>query len=136
MNSKNRKSQQNPASSFAVSAVISISFFVLSGVLAINSVKSISMAYKRSELLGQAQGEVDSLRLKNLELMLEKEKIIGSDYVEEQARDRLNYVMEGEVMIVLPETGDILGASESEVEDVEDEEAGWQRWWLLLREGI
>jgi len=47
--------------------------------------------------------EVDELRLKNLELALLIEDIQGLEYLEIQARDRLNFAGEKEYVFVIPD---------------------------------
>lgn len=88
------------------------------------------------ELLDQAQEEVSDLRLRNLELEQKRQEILGEDYVEKEARDRLYYVKKGETMVVLPETGDY-EEPEDVTEEAEDEgEYGWAVWWEFLKNGV
>jgi hypothetical protein len=53
--------------------------------------------------LQRARREVDELRLKNLELALLIEDIQGLEYLEIQARDRLNFAGEKEFIFVIPD---------------------------------
>ncbi|MEA3357421.1 MAG: septum formation initiator family protein [Patescibacteria group bacterium] len=128
------KKKRGPVVSF-------IGAFICAGIsilIIVNSVKSIITAYRRSLLLDQANEEVENLRVDNLELLQEKEEIMGVDFIEEQARDRLYYVKDGEVMVVIPEDG-----TSNEGLDVESAgseahkaESGWAVWWSVLVNGV
>jgi cell division protein FtsB len=137
-----------PTFSPSVSLVLSFFFIVLSGLLVVNMVKSISTAYQRNLLLVQAEREVDELRIKNLELREKLDYVSSNEYVEQEARDQLQYAKDGETMVLLPEAGDesseVLGANEDVGKDGEDGKTddqadgvkGWDRWWNLLVSGV
>lgn len=126
-------------SAFATFA-LSVVFLGLSFLLIANSVKSISTAYQRNLLLEQAENEVQELRMKNLALLGEKDYVTSAAYVEEEARNRLLYTKGGEVLLVLPETGESL--SEEQVmgdenqKHVESEYDSWLVWWDFLLNGV
>lgn len=123
-----------------VSVGLSLIFIALSGLLITNSVKSVSTAYQRNLLLDQAKQEVQGLRLRNLELMQELDYVTGPSYVEEEARNRLLYTKDDEVLVVLPQTGEkvedekVLG-EESE-NSTSEMNSGWDRWLTLLVDGV
>jgi len=116
-------------------------FFVLSALLVMNSVKSVTVAYQRTQLLKQAESEVHALRLHNLELQQSLEYVSSESFVEEQARDRLLYTKGSEVLLVLPETG-ISGEKSVFGDQIVTEKAdkevadGWIRWWNVLCNGV
>jgi cell division protein FtsB len=123
-----------------VSIGLSIIFIALSGLLVANSIKSVSTAHQRSLLLDQAKLEVQDLRLRNLELMQELDYVTSSSYVEEEARNRLLYTKNDEVLVVLPQTGEkvqdeeVLG--ESDEATTSESPGGWDRWLSLLIDGV
>lgn len=124
-----------------MSIAISFIFIGLSVVLIINSAKSITNAYHRMLLLRQAKTEVGDLRLRNLKLIEEREEILGEEYVEEEARDRLYYVKEGEVIVVLPQTAEEENFENKEevkgVEEVRDPKPTVREEWVeVLKNGI
>jgi cell division protein FtsB len=134
-----KRKKSKSASAVFVSVLISLIFVTLSAVLAVNSVKSITTAYQRFLLLEQAKEEVSQLRMRNLELIQRREHILQEDYVEKEARDRLYYVKDGEVMVVLPETNDDLEKDNSVrgVEDARNVEVDRRAsWWTLLNKGL
>ncbi len=116
--------------------VVCLVLIGVSGLLFVNSARSIMTAYNRSLLLEQAEREVDSLRLENLELVETKEETMDESYVEGEARDRISYVKDGEVIVVLPETGEEIVLGEEDEINGEERLDGWHRWWDLMRNGV
>lgn len=121
--------------------VMNIGFIVLAAFLSFNSVRSIQLAQEKLKILDRAQIEVTDLRLRNIALMLEKNKIETDDYTETDIRNRLNYSKKNEVIFVIPE--DILAISTKEVEDIVKKERElvetkevWEVWKDLFIYGI
>ena len=139
------KIRRNSGTFFGMSNYLSIAlslvFISLSGLLVVNSVKSVSTAYQRSLLLDQAEAEVNELRIRNLELLEKLDYVTSSSYVEAEARNRLLYTKDGEVLLVLPQTAQ--NTRDNAIAEEEDPDAtmhdiswGWDRWWVLLRDGV
>jgi len=78
--------------------LVFLSFFLI-----YNVIKSVDITVKKLGVLSQAESEVDELRLKNIELILEKERVESMDYIETEARDRLNYLKNGDIVFVIPD---------------------------------
>lgn len=121
--------------------VMNIGFLVLGAFLLFNSVRSIQLAQEKLKILDRAQIEVTDLRLRNIALMLEKNKIETDDYTETDIRNRLNYSKKNEVIFVIPD--DILAISTKEVEDIIKKERElvetkevWEVWRDLFTYGI
>ena len=140
-----RPEQKTSSFSPTVSFLLSLFFLGLSGLLVINMVKSVSTAYQRNLLLVQAEQEVYDLRLRNLELMEKMDYVSSSSYIEQEARDQLQYVKEGETMVLLPDTGEddsaVLGEqkenkNEDQNPELIEQEKGWNRWLDLLKYGV
>ncbi len=112
----------------------------LSGVLIYNVVKSIVITSEKLEILNQAEGEVSDLRLNNLELLVLTEYMKSDEYLETEARNRLNLSKKGEISFVIPE--EILKKGISDIEDILSEqktvdgEKGWKAWYLFFSSGI
>lgn len=134
---------------FSPSISIILSFFlvILAGALVVNMVKSISVAYQRNLLLVQAEQDVDALRMRNLELLEKLDYVSSLAYVEQEARDQLQYTKDGETMVLLPDSGGsgdskVLGEIDSDDGQLEEETSigdqneGLKRWWNLLVNGV
>jgi cell division protein FtsB len=78
-----------------------ISLVVLSLLMLLSVFRSIRQTGQKLSLLKQAEQEVKELRLENLELSLKFEEAGTTDSLEKEARDRLNYGQEGEVLFVI-----------------------------------
>jgi cell division protein FtsB len=78
-----------------------ISLVVLSILMLLSVSRSFRQMGQKLSLLKQAEQEVTDLRLDNLELSLQLEEAGTIDNLEKEARDRLNYGEEGEVLFVI-----------------------------------
>lgn len=75
--------------------------------------------------MGEAEGEVEEL-LGEQEALLEKREYYQSEeFVEKQARDKLNMAKEGETVVILPEGEGVLGEVEI---SRERQEPIWKKW--------
>lgn len=82
------------------------SAFIMMGIVAFlgfTIVNSLNTTYQKMNILEIAQKDVEELRIKNLELILEKEKVQSDEYLEAEARNKLKYSKDGEVAYVIPE---------------------------------
>ncbi len=94
--------------------VTRVTLLVVSVFLLYNVGNSISITIQKLDILQKARVEVDNLRLKNLELALLLDGIQGIEYLEIQARDRLNFAGEEEYVFVIPE--EVLDNTQSDLE--------------------
>lgn len=74
---------------------------ITSMFLIYNIFKSIDLTVKKVAILRQAEEEVDDLRLKNISLLLSREEVETDDYIETEARDRLNLARKDELVFVI-----------------------------------
>jgi cell division protein FtsB len=92
----------------------------------------LSKVGKRFE---RAKNEVEELRKENKELSEKKRWVESEDFVEEQLRNKLNMVKEGEAMVILPEdtSGEVGIKSELKGSGQGLEEKGtWGKWMELF----
>lgn len=64
---------------------------------------AVNIANEKLQILQVAQKDVAELRIRNLQLVLEKGEVVSMEYIEKEARDKLRYSAEGEVLFVIPE---------------------------------
>lgn len=64
---------------------------------------AVNIANEKLHILEVAHKDVEELRIRNLELVLEKMEIVSMEYIEKEARDKLRYSKEGETLFVIPE---------------------------------
>jgi len=113
---------------------------ILSGILIYNITKSMIITSEKVQILSQAEKEVSNLRLDNLENLLLIEYMTSDEYLETEARNRLNLSKKGEVAFVIPE--EILEKGLLQVERIlnEDERVSgienWRIWQDFFIVGI
>jgi hypothetical protein len=101
---------------------------------------SIEITGQKIEISKKARKEVDELRLENLKLALALESMQTDEYLEVQARDRLNFAGNSEFLFVIPEP--ILESAEERVdtylngsEEVEPVPT-YMQWFEFVKAGI
>lgn len=99
--SKRTVEKIQPGISPVIRFFIQLSFLIISFFLIFNSFRAFQIANTKLAILKQAQQEVTDLRLKNIQLILEKGKIETDDYVETDIRNRLNYSKSNEIIFVI-----------------------------------
>ena len=120
--------------------VTRVTLLVISVFLLYNVGNSISITIQKLDILQKARGEVDNLRLKNLELALLLDGIQGTEYLEIQARDRLNFTGEEEYIFVIPE--EVLENTQSNLESLlsdgkeKEEQKVYEIWEDFLFKGV
>lgn len=98
-NSENSSSSSNKTGNYIVFA---LSIFIIA-IMTYNIWRSISQTTNKLEIIDYAEIEVQNLRLQNIDLVMEKEKMKKDDFVELEARDRLNYARDEETICVFSE---------------------------------
>jgi len=93
-----------------------ISLIILSILMLLSVYRSFRQMGQKLSLLKQAEQEVTDLRLENLELSLQIEEAGTIDSLEKEARDRLNYGQEGEVLFVIDD--DLVEIGKRRVNDI------------------
>ena len=117
---------------FTKSSIGGVLFIILAGILLYNIVKSSIITSGKLEILNQAEKEVSDLRLNNLDLIVLTEYMTSNEYLETEARNRLNLSKKGEVSFVIPE--EALGRGILTVEDIVEEKEvvsdteNWEVW--------
>ncbi len=81
--------------------VLPIVLITISSFLLYNVYKSYSITQEKIKILNQAHADVEKLRVKNIQLVLEKETLENIGYLEKEIRNRLNYAKKGETVIVI-----------------------------------
>lgn len=95
---------KKPANSLFSNKLVQIALIGIAIFLFYSVYNSIKITGEKLEISKRAKQEVDELRLKNLELELALESMQTPEYLEVQARDRLNFSGENEYIFVIPES--------------------------------
>lgn len=124
----------------AVLGIVGIT--LLSAFLLYQSYKSISLTMQKLDIYSQAENDVSTLRLANLELLLESERVKTEFYVEAEGRNRLFLSKGDEYVFIIPGAvgesvylGDYYSGYLQD--DVEVEyKAGFEGWLDFVKEGV
>jgi cell division protein FtsB len=143
-----RKTHDNKVSVYAIIAIPIVMNLLLIGFsvfIFYNISRSVDLARQKLEILKTAEIEVTQLRLDNIKLVMEKGEVTNPEYIEMQARNRLNYAKEGETQLVIPATvfdryknTAVLGTSNSQISAIEslDPLESLKRWADFFINGI
>lgn len=94
-------------------------------LLVLNLARSIIALSKKGELVKQAEEKLAQERLENDELKRELSEVQSPDYIEKEAREKLNLGKEGEIVIILPSIPPEPG------EKLIEELPNWKKWLNL-----
>ncbi len=99
--SETRNNQKN---SINFVNILSTTIFIALSVYFISqTVRSISLTRQKLNIFDNAKSEVNELRYENVQLILTAERVVTEEYIEKEARNRLNYAKDGETLFVIPE---------------------------------
>lgn len=127
-------------------SVAIITAFVLGSYLLLQMGRSIHITTQKVDIFNLARTEVQELRVKNIELILLSERVTSEEYIEESARNRLNYAKDGETLFIIPE--ELLEDEALEkyvasfhpeaikLKEAEVSKKPYEVWWELIRFGI
>lgn len=120
--------------------------FVKFGLLAVSAFLSYSIynavviTSEKIEISRQAKKEVNKLRLENLQLAISLESMHSDEYIEVQARDKLNFSGSNEYIFVIPDSTlksaqERITAYFTQADDNSDTPSS-QLWLEFLKNGI
>ncbi len=101
---------------------------VLGLVLAVKLGLGVIKLWKTGGLVEEAQKEVLDLKKENASLQEKLVYVNSPEFVEKEARDKLGYGREGEVILVLPDQNANLN---SQISNFKLKISNWRLWWDL-----
>lgn len=138
--SDREKPKQGTLNTFLSNTFVKIGLIAISIFLLYSVYNSIETTGQKIEISKKARKEVDELRLENLKLALALESMQTDEYLEVQARDRLNFAGNSEFLFVIPEP--VLESAEERVdtylngsEEVEPVPT-YMQWFEFVKAGI
>jgi cell division protein FtsB len=103
---------------------------VIGIILIVSLVQDIRRLLRASGEIKIAEKKVQELEKENQQLAEKKKYYQSSEFIEEQARDKLNMAKPGETIVILPSNlEEVLGKGKKESLP---ELPNWQRWWNLF----
>ena len=93
-------------------------------VLAVNIVRVWLNLSRRGDVIKKAEERWEKTKNDNETLKRELARVQSKDYIERQARDKLNLGKEGEIVVLLPSISPIESPTPTPI----DESANWEKW--------
>lgn len=114
-----------------ISKKIAFFIIVIASLFVINNlVKSISDLWQKKSIVENARMEVEEEKKRNVELKNMIKQVDDSQFVEEEARNKLFLSKPGEKKIILSLTDFV--SSDSAMLKSEDMRPNWKKWWDLF----
>lgn len=97
--------------------------------LCVNLVNSWWHLYQRGDVIKEAENKLSRVQEKQEELKRNLAKAQSSEYIEIQARDKLNLSREGETVVILPQITPVIEMTPTPSPSL----ANWEKWVNLFR---
>jgi cell division protein FtsB len=104
-----------------------ILLIVLAGIVTLRQASSVWKLVQAGDRIKQAQFELDSSKSENLQLQSQLAQIDNPQFIEKEAREKLGFGREGEIVYILPE---VKPDSRTKVV-VATNTPNWKKWWDL-----
>lgn len=91
--------------------------------------KNIYRLFKAGDQVKLAQQSLEELEKKHQEMLRKKEYYQSEEFVEQEARNRLNMSKSGETVVILPPN---LGQKNESTPNFTPELPNWQKWFKLF----
>ncbi len=126
--------------SFFGNSFVKLGFLAVSIFLSYSIYNAVVITSQKIDISKQARKEVNNLRLENLQLAISLEAMHSEEYIEVQARDKLNFSGSNEYIFVIPESTlksaqERITAYFEETEENSDTPSS-QLWFDFLKNGI
>jgi cell division protein FtsB len=142
-NIKSESSNVNPEiGNLFDSFFVKIILLAVTGFIFFSVYNSFNITFQKLEILKQAEREVEELRIKNLHLSIGMKDMSTDTYLEKEARDRLNFGKEGEIVFVLPKNSlelaneQVKKITQGEQEEVYRNGYNFTEWISFVMEGV
>lgn len=134
----NNTIQSNIAPAIFDNTVVKLIFVGISVFLLYNVLHSVDITIQKVNILKNARTEVESLRVTNLELATQLQSMQNPEYIEVEARDRLNFSGTNDIVFVIPDS--LLQTAGERLsmildERVEDNKSNLEVWLDMLVHG-
>ncbi len=134
-----REVKKNIAPTVFGNTFVKIGFILISAFLLYNVVHSVDITMQKVKILENARAEVETLRVTNLKLATQLQNMQSPEYIEVEARDRLNFSGNKDLVFVIPD-GLLTTAKERldsilNVKPMESEKSVLEQWGELIIQG-
>jgi len=109
--------------------LVKLAIVVIGIGLIISLSRNIYRLFKAGDQVKLAQEKLEKLEKEHQELLGKKEYYESEEFIEQEARNRLNLGKPGETVVILPPNG---GQTEANVPEKAPELPNWQKWFRLF----
>lgn len=95
-------------------------------ILAINLSRSLIGLFKKGDIISESAKKLSIVKGENEELKKQLATVQQKDYIEKQAREKLNLGKEGEIVVILPSISPV------PIQEKKEELQTWQKWIKLF----
>lgn len=97
--------------------------------------QSIYNLWRKGDVIKERQTTLEALQLEQIELKNKLSDALRPEFIEEEARNKLNLVRQDETLVVLPVSDGELVASRSAIETSIQPVSNLQKWWRFFSHG-
>lgn len=108
--------------------LINLVLLILFILLALNLFRSLKNFYLRRSMIKNAEDRLQAELNQNDNLKRELAKTQSESFVEKQARDELNLIKEGEIIVILPTISPFIEPSPTPI----DTSSNFEKWWKVF----
>jgi cell division protein FtsB len=108
--------------------IVNIILAILLVIFAVNTFNSVSRISQREKVIERAEGKLNELEDSNEQLKRKKAMVESQEFVEKEARNKLNLGKEGEIALILPSISPIVTPTPMPI----DTSPAWQKWVKLF----
>ncbi len=105
--------------------------FIASLLVIVTLPQSIYSLWKKRDIVSERKLVFERIKSENERLKRELAEAQTPQYIEEQAREKLNMVKEGEKIVLMPKS-QISMTNDQLNQDKEEQTPNWKRWWRLF----
>ena len=95
-------------------------------VMAVRTGQNVWRLWKAGDRVSEARSVLAEAEVENKKLKARLEEVQSPEFVEKEAREKLGYGREGEVILMLPKQNE-----ESSFAKATEDKPNWRKWWDL-----
>ena len=107
----------HPNSSHKPSPIVFCCLAILLGYFGINVIQTVAEGHNHRDQVTIVEQQIQSLKAKKQALQYELDNVKSQNFIESEARNKLNMARENEVVVVFPQQSSVLSATNTASKD-------------------
>lgn len=108
--------------------IINLFLLILLVALLFNVSRTLVDLNRQNNIIKETEDRLQKSKVENEKLKRDLAMVESSEYIEKEARNKLNLGKEGEIVLLLPSISPIISPTPAPIDDF----ANWQRWIKLF----